>query len=372
MALVSVLLPTFARNKSGMLCKAIESVLSQDMADLELFVLDDGSTDGTSDTVHQIAKSDARVKHIRFDVNIGLPALTTAYGFRESSGQYIAWQFDDCEWRPDHLSSLLALSNANPEAGIVYGQVLVHTPTGEHVFGLPFDRDALQQSNFIPNCSTLIRRTVYETVGWIAPNVLLKRTNDYDLWVRASKQFDFAFLPQVVAVEKGQSLPDSLGNSVSMDGQLAQRYAAADRNERLLISNMENWQPTKPEPWMAGEDLVAFAKIAIQHFVRIGHPEKVVEAAHSILPDVFGPKPKEITIANLARVYQWHSQAIRADDQNHLLVQHNYIQEQRAYIDRQAELIATLQAAHVVQPAHVEVQVERSALRRLFGKIAGG
>lgn len=372
MALVSVMLPTFARNKNGMLRKAIDSVLAQDMADLELFVLDDGSTDGTADTIRQIAAADVRVKHIRFDVNIGLPALTTAYGFRESKGEYIAWQFDDCEWLPDHLSSLLAVSNAHPAAGVVYGQVSVHTPDGERTFGLPFDRDALLKSNLIPNCSTLVRRTVYETVGWIDPSVLLKRTNDYDLWVRASKQFDFAFLPKVVAVEKGQVQPDSLGNSVSVDWQLAQRYAAVNRNDRLLISNMDNWEPSKPEPWMAGAELEAFAKIAIQHFVRIGHPEKSVEVAHSLLPGVFGPQPEVISLAHLARVYQWHSQAIRADDQSHLLVQHNYIQEQRAYIDRQVELIATLQAAHVAQPTPVEVQVERSVLRRLFGKLAGG
>ena len=91
MLIVSVLLPTYNRNDSGLLSNAINSVLSQDFSDLELLVCDDGSIDGSAETIRKFAEQDNRVKHIRFDENVGLPAYTTAVAFTQSIGQFIAW-----------------------------------------------------------------------------------------------------------------------------------------------------------------------------------------------------------------------------------------------------------------------------------------
>lgn len=107
MPLVSVLLPTHARNKSGLLSKAISSVLAQDFSDFELFVIDDGSSDGSVETIQEFCNLDKRVRHIRFEENVGLPALTAAHALKQSSGKYIAWQFDDCTWMSNHLIDLV-------------------------------------------------------------------------------------------------------------------------------------------------------------------------------------------------------------------------------------------------------------------------
>ncbi len=337
MPLVSVLLPTYKRNASGLLLKSIDSVLAQDMSDLELLIVDDGSTDGSAETIRDIANRDPRVKHIRFEDNIGLPAYTTGVAFKQSSGRFIAWQFDDCEWKPHHLSTLLKLAEINPHAGVFYGQVSInHRVEGSpKIFGNPFNAKDLAESNIIPNCSTLIRREVYETVGWVDPHILLKRINDYDMWLRAAKKYQFAFIPEIIAIENGQSLPDSLGNSVSLASNLALKYMGDDRDAYLNIRNLEHWSPYAPLVWMNQSELDEFAFIAIEHFVRIGDFDLAAKTACKIKPDNFhdaNPKLK-------SDVINWYIQALKLPLEKRILELDVYIQEQARYIDDQHKYI---------------------------------
>jgi glycosyltransferase involved in cell wall biosynthesis len=287
MALVSVLLPTFARNASGLLHQAIRSVLEQDMSDLELLVVDDGSVDGSASTIGEFVKKDGRVRHIRFDRNIGLPALTTAQAFRQSSGEYIAWQFDDCAWMPHHLSSLLAVAKHKPDAGIIYGQAVVKTRNAIREFGEAFNREKMRSQNLIPNCSTLVLRKVYDTIGWADPSILLKRNNDYDLWVRASERFDLIFIQKAVAIEHGEDLEDSLGNSVSLLHDLAKKYMLTNRNEYLKIENMHNWKPFAPSEWMDQFEIEQFAFIAFEHFLRTCDFSEGLSVVQKLIPSRF-------------------------------------------------------------------------------------
>src|SRR5262245_55477504 len=72
---VSVVLPTWRRNAGGFLRRALESVLSQSFRDLELIVVDDGSTDGSRELVLDLQKRDPRIVYVRHEINSGLPAL---------------------------------------------------------------------------------------------------------------------------------------------------------------------------------------------------------------------------------------------------------------------------------------------------------
>ena len=77
---VSVILPTWRRCAGGLLQRAVGSVLSQGLGDLELIVVDDGSTDGTADLLAEIQAADARLVHVRHELNCGLPALRVNEG----------------------------------------------------------------------------------------------------------------------------------------------------------------------------------------------------------------------------------------------------------------------------------------------------
>ena len=269
MPLVSVLLPTHARNRSGLLSNAISSVLDQEFKDFELFVLDDGSSDGSAETIQEFCKRDNRVRHIRFEKNIGLPALTAAHAFIQSSGEYIAWQFDDCVWEKEHLSELVKIAQNQAEPVIVYGQAKVKTNNGELVLGDNYVASDLEFRNFIPNVSTLIDRRIFNEIGWFDPSVILKRVCDYDFWYRASKKFKFIYIPKVIATENGLILNDSLGNSVSLFGNLANKVIKSDRSQYLLISNINNWNPFACAKWMDDNDVGHLAYLTLEHFLRI-------------------------------------------------------------------------------------------------------
>src|SRR5947209_16778807 len=182
---VSVLLPTHARNEGGFLSRAIASVLNQTYADLELIVLDDASHDGSQNTIASFAARDPRMQTIRFETPIGLPALTGAHGYLASRGNYIAWQFDDCEWAPHLLQTLLGAAAAAPEAGLIYGRAYYPDETRDGLLGGLITRAELETGrNVIPNCVTLVPRHVHETLGWLDPHILLKRNCDWDMWTR--------------------------------------------------------------------------------------------------------------------------------------------------------------------------------------------
>ena len=96
MPLVSVVLPTY--NRAPTLGRAIESVLAQTCENLELIVIDDGSTDDTSDVIAHY-QADRRVRHIRLPGRGGAAAARNA-GIREGTSPFVAFQDSDDVWMP--------------------------------------------------------------------------------------------------------------------------------------------------------------------------------------------------------------------------------------------------------------------------------
>src|SRR5690348_13147078 len=109
MAPVSVIIPT--HNRSDFLRNAITSVLNQTYQDFEIIVVDDGSTDNTSEVVANF--SDERITFIRHDTNKGGSAARNT-GILASKCDYIAFLDDDDEWLPDKLRKQMEILVASP------------------------------------------------------------------------------------------------------------------------------------------------------------------------------------------------------------------------------------------------------------------
>ena len=103
-AKVSVIVPTFDR--VAVLREAVESVLAQTHRDLEVVVVDDGSTDATPELVAAFAAGDARVRYER-QANAGAAAARNT-GLAAASGDFVAFLDSDDSWVPWHLSLMLA------------------------------------------------------------------------------------------------------------------------------------------------------------------------------------------------------------------------------------------------------------------------
>jgi teichuronic acid biosynthesis glycosyltransferase TuaG len=104
-ALISVVMP--AHNAARTIVTAIQSAQSQTYRDWELWVVDDGSTDGTAELVSQMAEDDARICLLRQDACQG-PAAARNRALSEVRGRYLAFlDADDC-WRSNKLEVQLA------------------------------------------------------------------------------------------------------------------------------------------------------------------------------------------------------------------------------------------------------------------------
>ena len=233
--MISIFLPTAARFASGHLQRAIASVERQSFANWELLCVDDGSVDGTREFLSECSQRDARIKHLRLDRNYGLPAFTLAKAWPFAQGEFFAWLFDDCEFVETHLTTLLSALDARPKAMMVYAKALATLPDGaSFTIGGRLDLEMLfQGENVIPNVGVLLRREVLETIGWYDPHVILKRLCDWDLWQRIAKHHPIEFVDEVLAIENGRRLPDSIGRRFSWDEALVSRYSKTDRNARL-------------------------------------------------------------------------------------------------------------------------------------------
>jgi glycosyltransferase involved in cell wall biosynthesis len=198
---VSVILPTY--NRATLLGTAIESVLGQSFHDLELIVVDDGSTDDTETLVRRYRDSDERVRYLRQE-NRGISAAMNA-GIRAASGQMIARIDSDDRWLPDLLETEVSILEARPEIGLVYsrGQWVdqdlnpLSTIVGQT---LHFPNDTLRSmlwSDATCSITVVARRECFDRAGVFDES--LATSEDWDMWLRTAFHYDFVFVDRVLA-----------------------------------------------------------------------------------------------------------------------------------------------------------------------------
>ena len=129
MPTVSVILPTF--NRSGLIKRAINSVISQKCKDWELLIIDDGSSDETFEICRSYQGKYENIKYCRHS-NRKLPVSLNT-GIQLSIAEYITFLGSDDEYLPEHLAQRLQFMKENPEIDLVHG--------GVKIIGDPFVKD---------------------------------------------------------------------------------------------------------------------------------------------------------------------------------------------------------------------------------------
>lgn len=188
--LVSVVMPAF--NRAGSIGAAIRSVLAQTHRELELIVIDDGSTDGTADAV--LAFDDPRIRLIRGD-HAGVSAARNA-GLDQASGRWIAYLDSDNRWVPWHLEVMLRAMAADA-AEIGTCAIALRDDLGQLTGyrGAPFDWDECLKRNWVDlNCLVHARALLGETGGF---DPRLRRMVDWDLILRLTRGRTVAYAPFV-------------------------------------------------------------------------------------------------------------------------------------------------------------------------------
>lgn len=187
MPAVSVIMPAY--NVERYVEEALRSALTQTFPDLEVLVVDDGSTDRTADVVRPIAAVDSRVRLIQQE-NRGLAgARNTA--LRAARAPLLALLDSDDVWLPEFLEQQVTILRSRPEVDIVTGngRCLGGPHDGRLARPCPDPRPVPDLASIIGDersvfIMSVFRRRVYDTIG---PFDETMRTNeDYDFWLRAA------------------------------------------------------------------------------------------------------------------------------------------------------------------------------------------
>lgn len=177
---ISVIIPAY--NRSATIARAVESALAQTFQDLEVIVVDDGSSDPTRDIVQGIP--DERLKLIYHETNLGAAAARNT-GMKASQAKYIAWLDSDDEWLPEKLQTQLdALQHAAPDQRACY---TAYERIDKQVSQIYIPQHADYKKIFLgcdqaPGSSLLFDRMLLDKVGYLDTN--LRRYEDWDWLLR--------------------------------------------------------------------------------------------------------------------------------------------------------------------------------------------
>ncbi|MFU8866220.1 MAG: glycosyltransferase family 2 protein, partial [Rhodobacterales bacterium] len=200
---ISVILPTY--NRARTLLRAINSVLSQDYREIELIVVDDASTDGTTELLKGVA--DPRLRVIRHDRNKGVAGATNT-GIQAARGAFIAFQDSDDEWLDGKLSQQMArLAAAPPDCVCIYcikivygrdpafhrGKRRVACVPGPDETVLEGDlHEVLWQRNLVSPQTAICTRAAAQRLGGFDEK--LRSDQDWDFFSRLAETGSFAFV----------------------------------------------------------------------------------------------------------------------------------------------------------------------------------
>lgn len=183
--LVSIILPVY--NGEKYLRESIDSVLAQTYQNWELLILDDCSSDSSSEIALEYSGRDSRVHYYRNKENLRLPANLNK-GFSLAAGDYLTWTSDDNRYRPTAIERMKKALDQN-NAHFVFASCRVIGEAGEEIEYINVGEASKRQlvgHNTVGACF-MYTRDVYEAIGDYDPHFAL--VEDYDYWQRIYTKF---------------------------------------------------------------------------------------------------------------------------------------------------------------------------------------
>jgi glycosyltransferase involved in cell wall biosynthesis len=218
-SLVSAIIPTY--NRATYLTWALQSVIAQRYRPLEAVVVDDGSTDETAEVMclYRDRLADAGVALVLHRQCNGRAPQARNIGMKLASGSVFAFLDSDDLWRPMFVPTLMRLLDRHPTAGLAFCGILVIDledrvwKTRESGLGafpvegvLPSPLELILRHMPLQTSGVMVRRSVIKDIGDF--DLRLPVVEDWDLWYRVSKKYDFAYSREGLACNR--SHPDNL------------------------------------------------------------------------------------------------------------------------------------------------------------------
>lgn len=231
---LSAIIPAY--NCAPFLGAAIASALAQEGAQVEVIVVDDGSTD---DTPAVLASFGDRIRTIRQE-NRGLPAARNA-GIAASRGEAIGFLDADDTWEPQKTLRQLEYLDANPDCSLVFSDVFrmdesgrrIGSILGSKVHELPRGRclAELFLGNFVLVPAVVVRRAALERAGPFDES--LRSVEDYDMWLRIAETGSIGVVPEPLASWRERAGQMSRNRARMLECEVLVLERALERNPAL-------------------------------------------------------------------------------------------------------------------------------------------
>lgn len=240
LAALTAVVPT--RNREALLRRTVTAVLAQVDVDVEVVVVDEGSSDGTRAWLH--ALDDERLRVVRHDRPRGVAEARNA-GLALVTSPWVAFTDDDDLWAPGKLAAQVAALAADPEAGwSCTGSVIVGPSLAVEDVDLPPTRGsalaALLGRNAVPGggSSVVARTELVRAVGGFDPE--LRNLADWDLWIRLAMASPLAPVPRplVAYLRHGGGLSRGLDDFRAELAHVSSKYQTA---REVMEVGLDEW-----------------------------------------------------------------------------------------------------------------------------------
>lgn len=233
--MISVVMPVF--NRADTVERSIYSILNQTYVDLELIVVNDGSTDDSDRVIRKV--NDHRLKYIDLGKNQGACVARNA-GIDAANGEYIAFQDSDDFWHADKLEKQLKYMQNNG-GDVIFCSMTAFDEFNKKIGIIP-PLDMETKINF----NQLIRKSFISTVTIFGKRECflderfdpeIKRLQDWDLMLRIVKKYDVRFM--------GETLVDAYiqNDSISRD------YKKGIQSLRLILNKHSEQLKSHPKAY---------------------------------------------------------------------------------------------------------------------------
>ena len=312
--LVSAIIPTY--NRAELLVRALESVIAQTYRPIEVVLVDDGSTDHTPQVAEEYRRKlpEHGIDFIFHRQKNGRAARARNAAMSMAHGSIFALLDSDDLWRPGFVAAMVRLLNRYSTAGLAFCGGLViddddhaykvrddglNGDSSEGLLRKPFEQ-ILRHMPMI-TAGIAFRRSVVEDVGSFDPEFIVGE--DWDLWYRISKKFDFAYTREKLACNRchPDNMPkyDATALSSNVRVNLKHLPDVKDPEVREMLRKRIHRQFT-----LLQEELLRNGKVGNGHSALLAH-EMAPKSARFLLGSMVADGPRWV-----GQSYGWMLRAL--------------------------------------------------------------
>lgn len=272
--LISIIMPTY--NREVFLPVAIESVIAQSYKELELIIVDDGSTDNSRELINAYAEKDSRIKYLYQENQ--RQSVARNYALSIAKGEFICFLDSDNYWPLDKLEKSIKAFEQYPAADIIYGDCVTIDEDGNELHRHNMRRYSgwiaalLLKDNFVSMNTTMTRRKCFDELGGMSGK--RRVADDYDLWLKFSTRFCFQYIPEFLAYYR------VMENQISSNKKL--RF---ETNEKIILDFLAAY-PNAVNEQEKKDGLTAFYTRKARHYATSDKKE-----AYSAIRTALGVDP---------------------------------------------------------------------------------